>query len=238
MTADEYGFRPLPPEGMRTRVKVLVGGAVLAAVVIVMTLALRQQYANEANRLSKVLTQPYETLASYHYVAIDDKGRVYEVWFQSPDKWRFTTPDGYFLSDGSLVLGYETATNLYVEGPAAELDDYLGIPVGPTTPEAIRNRIADIESSGTAWKVADERFLGRDVEVFTYGRNSGMGGFVHSTRIDSQYMFVLSSSNTSLSGVSYFTAINNVEYNPVIALDTFVATPPPGACPKSDPTGC
>lgn len=185
---DKYGFTPLPVGGLSFRDIALIVIGLAVFVPIALFFAITSQTESELDRLSQVLARPGETPSSYHYIAIDEQGLQYEVWFEAPGKWRTNR-----VADGRVNVFYNEA----------------GAPLGQITDDEMKRQARSAESNGTSWSFKERDYLGRKAYVLGTARTP----IRHELVVDAQYRFVLASITTGTSDATAGLRITSIEFD-------------------------
>jgi outer membrane lipoprotein-sorting protein len=239
VSADEYGFRPLPPEGLTIWEKVGILAGLLVIALAGLTIALNCQLNAAADRYNKLWVGDWRWPEHYHLLAENEDGERWEIWFEAPNRWLVREPTGMQVSDGGTVTAYVADGNFYTQNPVNKTYLDLGIgPLGARDPEELKRVLRSAEDVGSAWSVKQGTYLGLDVDVVQMGRSTGGNqGIVRTLVVDPRHMVLLREALADLNGHETYLEATSVDYDVRAPDGTFVFEPPPGSCLKATSTG-
>jgi outer membrane lipoprotein-sorting protein len=239
MSADQYGFRPMPEEGLRLREKVAILAVLVIAVLAAMTVALNCQLNANASRYNRLWAGEWQWPERYHLLATNESGGRWEIWFEAPSRWLVTQPGGFQVSDGTTVSTYVADGNYYSQNPVNKTYTDIGIgPLGPRTPDELKRLLRSAEQLGSGWSVTSGNYLGIEVDIVRMGRSTGgSNGILSTFVVDPQRMVLLREALSDLSGNETYVEATSVEYDVDAPSGTFIFTAPMGSCLKAAATG-
>jgi outer membrane lipoprotein-sorting protein len=239
MSADPYGFRPMPEDGLRIREKVAILAVIAVAVIAAMTIALNCQMNAEHKRYAKLWAGDWQWPERYHLLASNESDGRWEIWFEAPNRWFVAQPGGFQVSDGTTVSTYVSDGNYYSQNAVNKTYTDLGIgPLGPRSPDEVKRLLRSAEDVGAGWSVKRGSYLGMDVDIVQMGRSTGgNAGFIHTLVVDPQRMVLLREALSDLTGDETYVEVTSVEYDVAAPAGAFVFMPPEGACLKAAAAG-
>ncbi|MGE0059693.1 MAG: outer membrane lipoprotein carrier protein LolA [Dehalococcoidia bacterium] len=238
MSADRYGFRPMPDEGLTIRQKLAILAVAIITVVTSMTIAFSCQLSAETNRYDRLWSAKWQWPERYHLLAANEDADAWEIWFEAPNRWLVKQPGGFQVSDGTTVSTYVADGNFYSRNPVNQTYIDVGIgPLGPRDPQELKRLLRSAEDIGSGWSVENGTYLGQDIDIVQMGRATvGKNGIVRTLIVDPKRMVLLREALSDLDGNETYIEATSVEYDVTAPDGTFVFSPPEGSCLKASST--